>query len=174
LGWEENGYRGHTEFLRGRAEMDKEYGRLANKRVYYNAMAKLTVLERKAVEGLLEGKSQTQAMLDAGYSEGMAQKQQKKVFSRERVRTAIVAAMEDMGIDVEMLTQVLRDGLSADRVIGSKLGDMMSLPDHGIRHKFLLTALELRGEFPQKEERLVTETYEEKIFRIRGIKWEGQ
>jgi hypothetical protein len=81
--------------------------------------------------------------------------------------------MEDMGIDVEKLTKVLRDGLDAERVIGSQLGERMNLPDHGVRHKFLLTALELCGDFPGKEERQVTETYEECIFRLRGIKWKG-
>jgi hypothetical protein len=143
--------------------------RWAKRRMFLRKMVKLSPLERKAVEGVLQGKSQTQAMLDAGYSEGMSHKQQKRVFERDRVQGAIVAAMEDMGVDVERLVMVLRDGLGAERVMVSKNGGRLSTPDHAVRHKFLQTALELRGDYPVKEERQITETYEERIFRLRGI-----
>jgi hypothetical protein len=150
--------------------MDLQIEQDERNRQFIEAMAQLSSREQKAVAGLLEGKSQTQAMIDAGYSQCMAQKQQKKVFGRERVKNTLVAAMESLGIDVERLSGVIRDGLGANRLIFYKSsGEPISIPDHAIRHKFLQTALELRGDFPGKEERQVTETYEEKIFRIRGI-----
>ncbi|MDB4285620.1 hypothetical protein N9903_01805 [bacterium] len=136
---------------------------------FLEAMVQLSTREQKAVQGLLEGKSQTQAMVEAGYSQSMAHKQQKKVFGRDRIQSALVAAMESIGVDVEKLAGVIRDGLGANRLVFYKAtGEPISIPDHAIRHKFLQTSLELRGDFPDEEIHHVTETYEEKIMRIRG------
>jgi hypothetical protein len=132
------------------------------------ALEELSPREQLAVKGLLAGKTQSQALLDAGYSESMAMKQQKKVIGRARVQNALAAALEDFGIDAHLLAQTIREGLEAVRVVSSGPGrPAMEVPDHNVRHKFLQTALELRGDYPDKTIHQVEESYEERILRLR-------
>ena len=60
------------------------------------------------------------------------------------------------------------EGLEAVRVVSSGPGrPAMEVPDHNVRHKFLQTALELRGDYPDKTIHQVEESYEERILRLR-------
>ena len=112
-------------------------------------------------------KAQSQALLDAGYSQSMAMKQQKKkVIGRARVQRALTAALEDSGIDAFMLARTILEGLKEVRVVSSG-GTAIEVPDHNVRHKFLQTALELRGDYPDKTIHQVEESYEERILRLR-------
>ena len=99
------------------------------------------------------------------YSESMAMKQQKKVIGRARVQKALTAAMDDSGIDTALLARTILEGLKAVRVVTSG-GTTIEVPDHNVRHKFLQTALELRGDYPDKTIHQVEETYEERILRL--------
>ena len=74
-------------------------------------MAALSARERKAVWGVIEVKTKTQAMIDAGYSETTAVKRQQMVFGRGRVQDAFIAAIESQGITPDRLALVLRGGL---------------------------------------------------------------
>ena len=132
------------------------------------ALQELLPREQLVVRGLLEGKTQSQALLDAGYSQSMAMKQQKKVIGRARVQKALAAALEDFGIDASMLAQTIREGLEAVRVVSSGPGrPAVEMPDYNVRHKYLQTALELRGDYPDKTIHQVEESYEERILRLR-------
>ena len=132
------------------------------------ALQELSPREQLVVKSLLGGKTQSQALLDAGYSESMAMKQQKKVIGRARVQNALAAALEDSGIDADLLAKTILEGLQAVRVVSSGPGrPPIEVPDHNVRHKFLQTALDLRGDYPDKTIHQVEETYEARILRLR-------
>ena len=130
------------------------------------ALEELSPREQLVVKGLLAGKTQSQALLDAGYSESVAMKQQKKVIGRARVQNALAASMDDSGIDTALLARTILEGLQAVRVVTSG-GTTVEVPDHNVRHKFLQTVLELRGDFPDKTIHQIEESYEERILRLR-------
>lgn len=90
------------------------------------ALATLSPKERNAVKGVLEGKTKTQAMIDAGYSETTAVKRQQLVFGRERVQEAFIAAIESQGITPDRLAQVMKEGCGADASAGTGVPDRYS------------------------------------------------
>jgi hypothetical protein len=132
-----------------------------------SALAALSPKERGAVKGVIEGKTKTQAMIDAGYSETTAVKRQQLVFGRERVQDAFVAAFESQGLSADRLAKIIEEGLEATRTLGNnKEGTSHPVPDYSIRHRYLETVLKVMGAFaPQKHED-VTETHEDRILRM--------
>jgi hypothetical protein len=130
-------------------------------------LAALSPKERNAVRGVIEGKTKTQAMIDAGYSETTAAKRQQLVFGRERVQDAFIAAFESQGLSADRLARIIEEGLEATRTLGNKKDGMaLTVPDYHVRHRYLETVLKVMGAFaPQKHED-VTETHEDRIRRM--------
>ena len=136
-----------------------------------STMAQLSPMERKAVLGVIEGKSKTQALIDAGYSESTANKRQQMVFGRDRVQDAFIAAFERAGISVDTLARLMKDGLEATRILGIKKdGEFLISPDWRIRHKYLETVLKIKGAYHDKTARHVEETYEQRLRRLKEIR----
>ncbi len=123
-------------------------------------VTELTSRERKLVEALLSGLSRSEAMRAAGYSESYVRTRASVVCSRNNITTAIHAAMAIAGITAQSLAATMKAGLSASRPDG--------WPDFIARHKYLETALRAGG-FEPLNEHSFEETYEERIFRIRGL-----
>ena len=71
-------------------------------------------------------------VLSAGYSKSLARKPKLALESR-----GIKEAMEEAGITDDAITKVMMDGLQASKTGGE--------PDHAIRHKYLETAVKLKG-----------------------------
>lgn len=98
--------------------------------------------------------------LKAGYKQEYAEKIL-GVMS-ENVATSMTDAMERAGITDEKLVGVLGEGLEAKRVISARVtdrdadvdtDDFIEVPDHPTRHKFLDTAIKLKGAYaPEKHE----------------------
>jgi hypothetical protein len=120
----------------------------------------LSARERKLVEALLSGLSRSEAMRAAGYSESYVRTRASVVCSRDNITTAIHAAMAMADITAQKLAATMKAGLSASRPDGG--------PDFVARHKYLETALRVGGFEPSNVASL-EETYEERIFRIRGL-----
>jgi hypothetical protein len=94
---------------------------------------KPTIKQQKAVANLLEnGGNVSKAMKDAGYSAAMAKNPQKLTES-----PTIIHLMDAMGVTDAMMVDTLRNGLKAV--------DKDELPDHTNRHKYLETAIKLKG-----------------------------
>lgn len=102
----------------------------------------LTIRETKLVDGILSGKSIVQAALSAGYSESYAHNLRLK--DRKRVRSAMIEALEDRGLDAGRFAKVLDEGLTATKAILED-GRLVEMPDHGTRHRFLETGLKVSG-----------------------------
>ena len=141
---------------------------VANQTSLQSALAALSLKERGAVEGVMEGKTKTQAMIDAGYSETTAVKRQQMVFGRDRVQDAFVAALESQGLSADRLARIIEEGLEATRTLGNKKeGNSHVVPDYHVRHKYLETILKVIGAYaPQKHEE-VTDTYEDRLRRLK-------
>lgn len=109
----------------------------------------LTVREKMFAAGVVKGLTPTEAMRRAGYAENTALVKQGAKL--EKVRDLIVELMDEQGLSLRELLDVLKDGLEATKQIVPPNMPIMDVPDHATRHKFLETALKLRG-YLQKQE----------------------
>lgn len=109
----------------------------------------LTVRERRFAAGVVKGLTPTEAMRQAGYAESTALSKQGQ--KSEKVRDFIVELMDEQGLSLRELLEVLKDGLGATKQIALPDMSIMEVPDYAVRHKFLETALKLRG-YLQKQE----------------------
>ncbi len=104
-----------------------------------------TERQKKAIAKIVEnGGNVSKAMKEAGYSNAMVNNPQRLTTSQ-----AFQEFMVKAGVTDEKLTEVLRDGLSANKVIVMGKESSESFvdiqPDHPTRHKFLETALKIKG-----------------------------
>lgn len=101
--------------------------------------------QKKAIANLVEnGGNVSKAMRDAGYSVETAKTPAKLTQSK-----GFQNLMKQMGVDDEKLVHVLREGLEATEtiVMGKESSESFVdiVPDHKTRHKFLETAIKLKG-----------------------------
>ena len=98
--------------------------------------------------GKLEGKSDRQAALDAGYAPSTAENTKQKIMSRPEVREAFNELLDEH-LPPEKLVRCIVEGLDATQVkFLSREGDVIEtvvLPDHRVRLLFLVLALKLKG-----------------------------
>jgi hypothetical protein len=130
-------------------------------------LKELNVREARLVRGLLEGLTPTEAMVAAGYSRSTAEARPLSVVGKSRVREALRSAMDRQGLTAERLAKTIKAGLDATRkvVVGSQVFEE---PDHATRHRFLQTAVRLRGEdLKHQKDASPGETYEDRIKRLR-------
>jgi hypothetical protein len=125
----------------------------------------LTIPDRKVMLGILQGKNPTQAMRDAGYAAATANTKAGKKL--QKLAPTIQKLMEQRGLSDDRLLDVLDDGLRANKVIScniialdkngmkdadSMTKDFVDVDDHPTRHKFLETALKLKGHMDKKDD----------------------
>lgn len=101
--------------------------------------------QKKAIANVVENHGNvSKAMLDAGYTPASAKNPKNLTQSQ-----AFQAYMHKAGLTDEKLVSVLRDGLDANKtiVMGKESSESFVdiQPDHPTRHKFLETALKIRG-----------------------------
>lgn len=96
-----------------------------------------------------EGMNCYQAALKAGYSRTTALQAYRSVERRIPFADFLVS----QGLDNDTVVKVLKDGLSASKVIMAETKDsdattkdLINIPDHPTRHKFFETFLKLRGD----------------------------
>src|SRR5262245_782760 len=108
----------------------------------------LTPRQRGFVVGKLEGKSNRQAALDAGYAPSTAENTKQTIMSRPDVREAFQELLDEH-LPPEKLVRCIVEGLDATQVkFFSQEGDVIEtvvLPDHRVRLLFLVLALKLKG-----------------------------
>ena len=134
---------------------------------------KLNRRELLAVQGIASGMTATAALLQAGYAKSVATTQQQSVLGKPRVQNALAQALEDAGIGTKFIARALRRGLAAKRGIYQDGKLVAREPDHGNRHKYLTTALELRGDLERRRE-VGEETWESVLFQIRARRTESE
>ena len=110
----------------------------------------MTIKERRLIRGVVAGKSQTQAAIDAGYSPRSANEQASRALAKDNVRSSLERLMDREGLTERKLLQPIKDGVVATRVVGLALGGTdemkeLEVPDHAIRLKASEQAWKLRG-----------------------------
>lgn len=117
----------------------------------------LSLRERKFIKALAEGQPPTTAMRTAGYSAHTARWGSGKKLREPKIQEAIQKLMETNGLTDDRLLHVLAHGLEATKVMSANVTatcdgvtDAHSttenvVEDHAVRHKYLETALKLRG-----------------------------
>jgi hypothetical protein len=91
------------------------------------------------------------------------------VARRPAVRSALLQALEARGIGETRISEVIEQGLAATRPdTVTRQGDVvLGGPDHGTRHKFLGTLLQLRGDLDQ-DARGEGDTWEAMLIAVRA------
>ncbi len=95
-----------------------------------------------AKEIVENGGTMASAMRKAGYSDAMIKNPQKVTRSK-----GFKEILENMGLDDKALAKTLKEGLNATKVIvrNNKNPSSNKIPDYAIRHRYLETALEIKG-----------------------------
>ena len=138
----------------------------------------LSARERKAVALLVSGMSQKDALISAGYSESVATTQAHDVLGKPLVIRALDKAFIDAGIDVTRLAKKHNELLDCQKVISamvindrdadSQTNDFIEVPDGQVQVKALELAYKVRGDFAPELHAVVTESYGDRIRRIRA------
>lgn len=137
---------------------------------------KLTVRERKFIKGLMEGKTPSQAMREAGYTESTARvKSSAKVAE---LQPTIQALMEKRGLTDNRFLEVLERGLESTKVIScnivavdkegmkdadSMTKDFIDVPDFATQHKYMETGLKLKGHLRDKLDVTLTDNLSDRL-----------
>ena len=104
----------------------------------------MTIKQRLVAKEMVEnGGSMSTALRKAGYSDAMVKNPQKVTKSK-----GFKEILENIGLNDKVLAKTLQEGLSATKVIvirNKTNSAYISKPDHTIRHRYLKTALELKG-----------------------------
>lgn len=98
----------------------------------------LTVREAKLIMGVAAGKTKRQAAKDAGYtgSDEVVSVTASQVLNKPNVKEAMQTALEQAGVTIEGIAEVVADGMKANRVFIIGDGDQAMAdiqPDHNIR-----------------------------------------
>ena len=125
------------------------------------------------VRNLAEGMPPAQAIMEAGYSSATAYTKREEILQRISKNSPMIEALDEEKVTTKYLARKIRRGLNAkktQRLVVDKSVEQFTDIDHGTRHRYLETALRLRGEDPDKHaESTTVETFEERVRRLRGI-----
>jgi len=117
-----------------------------------------TLKQKKAAEFIAKGDSVSKAMKKAGYTEASAKNPRNLTKSQ-----SFIEIMEKHGITDDKLSTVLNEGLAATKavVMGTKSEESFVdiQPDFAIRHKYLETALKLKGHTKESTTNNITIKY---------------
>jgi hypothetical protein len=118
----------------------------------------LTIKERKFIKAMMDHGNITQAVIDAGYKHKDRDSASSIGWNLLRkLRPHIADVLEMRGIDDTRLSKIIDDGLQAQKIEMVKDADgnqkFGMVTDHFIRHRYLETALKVKGGFaPEKKE----------------------
>jgi hypothetical protein len=98
---------------------------------------KIIKKQLKVLKKITEGKSQRQAIKEAGYSDSLANKP--KALTTTKTWEEIIRKQ----LDDKLLAKVHHKGLKATKRVGKD--SEMEVPDYAVRHQYLETAYKLKG-----------------------------
>ena len=116
-------------------------------------MTGLTPKQKRYVKEVVAGKSKQQAAITAGYSPTTAKNAYDKV-EKVGVKKAIEKALEKAGLTEDRIAAKINEGMEAQKIISANITskdadintkDFIEVPDYQTQHKFLETAIRLKG-----------------------------
>ncbi len=108
------------------------------------APVEAAIVKNYVKNGGNKGKAIKDAYKDAGLEVGKVDT--KKVFEKPQVQRSIIKALEDAGVDDALIAKKVKEGLDATAVKIHEGVVVCEVPDHQARHKFVDTALKIRGD----------------------------
>lgn len=103
----------------------------------------ITPRKRKLIKGIVDGKTQRQSAIDAGYSPKSAESQASQILKDPKVQQSLQDMMDEAGLSNDILLSKHVELLHAKR------GEV---PDYQTQTKALEMALKLKGAFVEKKE----------------------
>jgi hypothetical protein len=123
--------------------------------------SKLSIRERHFAAGLLEGKTQREAALDAvppgALTEGSADSWANRTLGSARFQDEFTKLLDRAGLSDERLAQVHAENLGATKVVATvqrkgKITDIVEHPDHQVRQRAVADGWRLRGRMQGNQE----------------------
>ena len=116
----------------------------------------LSVQQRKLIAAIPTSKTITEAMRKADYAPSVINSGARyESLQNPTIRSAMQKALKRAGIDDSALAETIREGIKAQKVqiatLEGKITDEKAYPDYSVRHKYLDTALTLRGDYPSEK-----------------------
>ena len=130
----------------------------------------LSVREAIAVSGIVSGFTQKDALISAGYSENTATHNPDTVLGKSVVIRAILRALQRAGITEDCIAEKHRALMDCKKVVPIGAGDYVEAEDGQTQIKAVELAYKLRGDFAPELHAVVTESYGQRIKRLRGEK----
>lgn len=103
--------------------------------------------------------SNYQAAVQAGYSHSTAINAKKNI-EKHGVRKLMEEIMEDRGLSDIKLVEILKEGLQESTKTCNAGGNFITIPDYAVRHRYLETALKLKGKLTNNQSLAVTNNNE--------------
>lgn len=107
----------------------------------------MTIKKKKLIQGVVEGKSQKQAAIDAGYSPKSAESQASQILQEPKVKQSLIELMDEMGLSDSVLLAKHKELLNATRTTDN--GD---IPEYQIQAKALEMGYKLKSAFVEKSD----------------------
>ena len=119
-----------------------------------------------------EGCPTVQAVIEAGYSSTTAYQRGETIVRRAMRNSPMIAALDKVGVTTHRLAKQVKRGLKSKKVtrlVNSGMVEEFTDDDMVTQHRYLETALRLRGEDPDTKTDATTETFEQRVMRLRLI-----
>lgn len=104
----------------------------------------LTDKQKKYIKNRRAGLNKYQSAINAGYSKNTAINA-KKDLDQPLKKRGLQSVLEELGVTDKYLIRKAKQGLNAKKIVTSHTEPDYKFPDYNIRHKYLETALRLRG-----------------------------
>lgn len=106
---------------------------------------------KKYIRNKVAGMSDYQAAIKAGYKHNTAINPKKNI-EKPIVKQELAKLMDKAGLTDEYLIAKAKEGLEeANKIIGTQ-DNFVEVPDYAVRHKYLETALRLKGHNSNKDD----------------------
>jgi len=117
------------------------------------------IRQQKFEDGIIAGKTQTQAAIDAGYSKKCAASTGSSLVRNPKIQRSLLQRLDEAGITESKILKKVFDGMDCQRVVsaiggkdaGAATTDFIEVPDNPSQIKYTQIASEFRGLINPKE-----------------------
>lgn len=129
-------------------------------------------MDALVAEKIQNGMKPQTAILEAGYSQHTAYQRTEQIVARSLRNSPMISALDKVGCTTDYLAKRIKKGTKAKKtqrlVVGREVAQFTD-EDWATQHRFIETAARLRGEDPSTQIDATTETFEQRVRRLRGV-----
>lgn len=123
-------------------------------------MKKSEIRRKKLIRGIVAGKTQLQAAIDAGYAKKQAGSQASQILKKPQVKSQLYAALDRAGLSDSTLAKKILEWINAQKTVSAIAGtdagagtvDFVDVPDYTTQVKAGEMICKMRGHFAEKIE----------------------